>query len=143
MICENCVAAKNPIPNEATLTVWCPTWITADEGPRNICAKCNEVFDPNKNPNAKDGDFFYDEEAKEIFKNICFIPKNDERYQNAIGMMNNSSQTAGGFGFMQYKIAIVDGKFWMANHFFVANFGSYVFIKRTMPNLYPKTWDQK
>lgn len=49
--------------NEATTRVWCPTWITAEDGPLHVCEKHARTFQPEHNENARRGTFYWDDEA--------------------------------------------------------------------------------
>lgn len=49
--------------DEATTRVWCPTWITAEDGPLHVCEKHARTFQPEHNENASRGTFYWDDEA--------------------------------------------------------------------------------
>jgi hypothetical protein len=55
-------------PNEATHRVWCPTWLSAEKGPIDICEKCSRIFDPMHNKYATDGTFYWGANADKQFK---------------------------------------------------------------------------
>lgn len=52
-----------PCQQEATERVWCPTWISADEGPRVMCERHARNFKPEFNKYAKDGVFHWGADA--------------------------------------------------------------------------------
>lgn len=51
---------------EASLKVWCPTWIGAEKGPMRFCAKHAENF-TEKNPHANINAFYWGEEADKAY----------------------------------------------------------------------------
>ena len=69
MQCEMVMCAKGDDPGfvrctkTATHTCWCPTWISAEEGPMELCEEHTHNFRPEFNKHAKDGNFYWGEEA--------------------------------------------------------------------------------
>jgi hypothetical protein len=43
--------------------VWCPTWLSAEEGPMSLCERHARNFMPEHNKNAANGVFYWGEEA--------------------------------------------------------------------------------
>ena len=60
-------------------SVWCPTWINADEGPLALCDECAKHFIPEYNPNAANGKFFWGWMAKEEFEK-AYPPEKRKRH---------------------------------------------------------------
>jgi hypothetical protein len=54
--------------NDATNKLWCPTWISAAHGWIHICDECAKVFKPQFNIHAKDGVFFWGDDAVAAFE---------------------------------------------------------------------------
>ena len=140
MLCNNCKLVH------ATRRVWCPTWITAFDGPISCCDKCSEVFIEDKNPSAKDGQFFWELDAQIAFNSVeQWFKVNDPRTENAIGMLLGkfSSHIAGCFDprdkFVLHDngFYICDGKVWMmcgvANNCWVCRFGDVNEFKQRFP----------
>ena len=52
----------------AAFEVWCPTWVTAEEGPMHLCADHARNFMPEHNPHARNGMFYWGEKATEEYE---------------------------------------------------------------------------
>jgi hypothetical protein len=79
MKCESCDLAPNlsrfiPCKNESVTVLWCPTWTTASGGPMHICEQHARNFKPEFNPHAKDGAFYWGDDAYNQF-NAVYHPK--------------------------------------------------------------------
>jgi hypothetical protein len=140
MLCQSCDrnpdgAGFIPCSEESILTIWCPTWTKCEEGPRLFCQRHADLFDPTKNTNALDGQFFYGDDAQQAFKEIeAIFPRNDERYINSRGMLEhvpNRSHVAGkeNVGFMSYGLFVCDGKLWLLTFWHVMRIGNYHDVK--------------
>ena len=73
MRCNSSILVGNsfkPCCNEATEILWCPTWISAGRGPINVCANHAKGFKPEFNPHAKDGEFYWGNDAQAAYIRI-------------------------------------------------------------------------
>lgn len=125
--------------NQATTKVWCPTWAFANKGPLHLCDKCAEHFDEKVNQEASKAQIFFGQEADDAFKFIeNFIPRNDPRYQNAYGMIQNGTIIKGYFpvGVTQHATAVVDGIAWLVTRNLISDLGDYVQAKQRFPKLF-------
>lgn len=59
-----------PCKNEATEVLWCPTWITSNEGPMNLCEHHAKNFKPEHNPMANGGDWHWGADAYDTFQRV-------------------------------------------------------------------------
>lgn len=138
MNCNFCVAENkvdnlnNPV-NEATTLIWSPTWSTADRGPAKLC---QHHIDEIKNH--KRGTFLYGDDAKEGFNSVeNFITRDDDKYQNAKGMILNGHIIKGShIGPLSYIVSVVDGKAWLGTYFLISCLGDYSEAKAKFPNLF-------
>lgn len=55
-------------PSEATVWLWCPTWINAGEGPMALCGRHADNFNPKINPHASSGEFHRGDFAFDAFQ---------------------------------------------------------------------------
>lgn len=129
-----------PCVNEATEVIWCPTWVSAYLGPHHFCASCAEVFDESKNASAAHGQFFFGERAQQAFDVVeAIIPRRDERYINARGMVQNdklSSLCGGSYNPNSWSVGLfcVDGKYWLLTDEHITRLGGI----DTMRGWFPK-----
>lgn len=139
--CRNCLHSeyrkRDPLPAE--FRVWCPTWVSADKGPIDLCYECYKVFSPGINPHAADGHFFIGDLADAAFRTVeAFIPRADPRYTNAKGMLENGAHVRGPkhIHIFSSSTFIVDGKVWVASYQLLARLGDYADVKARMPKLF-------
>lgn len=137
-------ALKNN-PREATLRLWCPTWLNAHEGPKPMCLVCLRNFQVEHNPNAINGHFFQDEEADAMFKTVqLFLPATDGRFLNARGMMENGGLIMGNIRSLRNEsyfapvVVVVDGQIWLGNSKLISHLGEYSEVKERFPKLFNK-----
>jgi len=131
--------------SKSTVRVWCPTWVTAHNGPKYLCKQHAEIFDPTQNDFAVNGQFFTDKEADARFKSVeRFIPSTDERYAGALGMIQNGTILRGNnVTAVSAILSVVDGKAWIGGKFLIVCLGNYHEIKKDYPiifNLERKTF---
>lgn len=135
MNCSNCLRDFDPIyqtnPREAIKALWCPTWIDACEGPIHLCDYHAKTFQPD-NPNALHGQFFWGQDAFDVFKKVESIKFGDNQYECCKSMINNGA-------IFNYKppvtIGIVDGTVWLLRPEFILMLGSFDEAKETFPKL--------
>lgn len=122
---------------EATVTIWCPTWIRSADGPVHRSKSHASVF-TEANPGAIGGAFYFGDDAERMFRQVeAIIPYTDDRYRNALGMLFNGHHLVGRplekndegsvyakSGFHQ-SLHIVDGKLWLATRYLVVRLGDY------------------
>lgn len=134
MICQNCLTDnKQDQPKQATHIVWCPTWITAHQGPIHLCEDHAENFS-SRNPYANNGQFFWEQHAYDMFNSLeTIITENDPQYQNAKNMILKGSIIKES---PYTTIAAVDGKTWILSKQFIINLGDYFLSKQYYPKLF-------
>ena len=123
---------------EATVKIWCPTWVFAYNGPKVFCEEHSKNFIEEHNPNAEGGQFFFNKDADAAYASVeVFIPSEDDNFGDAYSMLENGRIVSGkprsplsGF------VSVVNGKVWVANTTLVACLGDYDDIVTRMPKLF-------
>lgn len=108
--------------NEGTQTIWCPTWVSSDQGPLNFCDEHSQIF-----INSSKGAFFFGEDATKEFDSVVkFIKRNDPRYESVKGMLMNGLHVSGGLGGMfSPGVFVVDGECWLLTFELAIHLGKY------------------
>lgn len=138
--CNNCQhqfpASKNKL-TEATKRLWCPTWLTSEKGPIDLCEECAKTFMPeHNNTGASDGSWHWGDEADAAFASVELnVPYTDEHYENAKRMAMNGTKVAniGSDG-----VYVVDGKAWLVARFNVLRLGDFGVALERFPKLFEK-----
>jgi hypothetical protein len=132
MKCDNCRGnGKAPGKEaEATLRLWCPTWVGCEKGPRNLCAECAKNFQPEHNRNAEGGSWHWGEQADAAFTSVvAFFPNTDPRYVNAKGMAENGTKVGD-------RTYVVDGEVWLIAAMTAVHLGKWPDVRDTFPKLF-------
>lgn len=127
--CTNCHPnGRTPAP--ATLRLWCPTWIGSERGPRDLCAECAWVFQPERNKHAVGGSWHWGSEADWAYQSVELnLPHNDPRYPQACRMAQQGTPV----GEQTY---VVDGKVWLVVSFNVLRLGDWPDARELFPELF-------
>lgn len=125
---------------EATVKIWCPTWLDANRGPIYRSAPHARVFTDNA-----EGAFYYGDEADQKFRLVeAFIPVTDERFRNVLGMLKNGQHVAGNqlgkraelsSSMFHESLHIVDGKLWLVTSYLASRLGDHVEAKAAFAKL--------
>jgi hypothetical protein len=135
MLCVNC-RGNGRTPEEATTKVWCPTWITAHEGPLHLCEKCSKVFQPSSNKNAPLGAFFWEDEADAKFAAVEeFIPYKDPRFEHAKEAILNSEEVLDTHKASRVAF-VLEGNVWLVNFNLLVRVGNQTKARKEFPFLF-------
>ena len=119
---------------DSDMTIWCPTWITAHEGPMHFCNDCAETFS-EKNESAKGGVFLFNNDAQIAFDKVeLFLKCNDSRFTSATNTLLKTQENSR-IGIFT-KVFVLDGKVWLANKYSMLRFGDYFETKQLYPQLF-------
>lgn len=123
----------------ARCRVWCPTWTTAQDGPVSYCEKHIGTFKEEENPNAADGQFFFDDDAYDAWKSVqSFFKVNDVRIEGTLKKF--PVRKAGG---PNHSIIFIDGHAWMRTYALglpgeglIMNLGDHFAARARFPKLF-------
>ena len=124
---------------QAMFRLWCPTWITANEGPRNLCSDCAKAFQVAHNPMAAGGSWHWGDNADKAFKQIKqYIPCHDPRFHNVCGLVKIAGthlrDHVSGAGSV-YLMYVVDENVWIIMSYAIINLGRLNEAKDIFPEL--------
>lgn len=120
--------------DEASVRIWCPTWVTSHNGPQNFCDHHSKPFRTSET-----GSFFYGDDADRAYMSVVqFILRSDDRYSGTKGMLMNGGHISGGHGgIMSPGLFVVDGETWLLTYYFAIHLGKYPEVKE----MFPKLWN--
>ena len=121
--------------------VWCPTWVSAEEGPQWFCGDHIVNFKRETNPNCVDDRaFFWGSEADIAFMSVRgFFSKNKDKvaYENARGMLENGQTIDSTVSFG--SLVVVDGEVWIKSVFTqVTHLGPLDEVRLRFPTLFTR-----
>ena len=72
---------------KATTSVWCPTWVSADEGPMSVCDEHAKGFMPEHNEHIKVDTFLWGRQAQEAYE--AAYPR-EQRHRRVVSAPNEN-----------------------------------------------------